>query len=80
MFKVLIPNPADPEGPRRVLDEFDTAEEALVYAQDVLGADEEGKISVLSEDVAEIVLDEDEEEAFLDDLTETDLPFGDLDE
>lgn len=56
-FVIALPNPFDPEGEKVVLgDEFDTEDEALEWAADMLGADEEGKVQVVHqyEDLDEV--------------------------
>jgi hypothetical protein len=49
-FTIVLPNPYDLEGERILLgEEFETEDEALEWAMDMLGADEEGKIQVIHE-------------------------------
>jgi hypothetical protein len=50
-FTVVLPNPFDPEGDNILLGdaEFETEEEAIEWASEILNSDEEGKIQVVYE-------------------------------
>lgn len=48
-YAVDIPNPHDPAGEWSCLGYFDTHAEAVAYARETLGADDEGRIGVISE-------------------------------
>lgn len=54
IFRIDLPNWIDPEGEWKHIEDFESREAALKFAQEVLGADEEGRIHILSN-----VLDED---------------------
>ena len=49
VFAVDIPNPNDPEDAWVNIDFFDTREEALEYCMTTFGADEHGRIDLISE-------------------------------
>jgi hypothetical protein len=48
-YAVDIPNGSDPEGEWVNLGYFETREEAIAYAREALGADEDGRIGLVSE-------------------------------
>lgn len=50
-FVIVLPNPFDPEGEKIVLGdtECDTEDEALEWASEILGTNEEGKLQVVCE-------------------------------
>ncbi len=48
-FFVDLPNPYDLEGAWINIDNFPSREEALTFAQDTLGADEEGRIGIITD-------------------------------
>lgn len=49
LFSIDIPNSDDIVGPFVNICTFQTKKEALKFAKDIFGADEEGKISLISE-------------------------------
>ena len=52
-YTVDIPNNADPEGEWINLGYFETRGEAIAYARDTFGADDDGRIGLVSELPAE---------------------------
>lgn len=65
MAIVKLPDPNYLDADHIIIEEFETLDEALEWAQDFMGADEEGKIQIVFDEV--ITTDTDSEFLFDDD-------------